>query len=938
MAPASPIPIVVVDLDRGRAAGIVAQLTERGHSARSVESFADDGVAIVLCAADQLASCGFEPHHTVFGFGTRDQARPQPGASLAGYLVHPLAAATVASIVDGATTIPADHTELLSLSLLGEDADTALDRVVAVVGELFACNCLIVGGDDDLGQLRTAHPLGDSEAGLLSHCEIAIAAGAPTYVSLDGRRCTHTLLAVALTSPGETRLGELCLVAVGERDFLTGDRAVLAILAARLATELSWVSAHNRLVLANQQLRETALVDSLMDIWTRAAFEQLATSEIAAAERRGENLALALLDIDGISDINDRYGHVAGDAVLAHFARTVRANLRVSDLVGRYGDDELAIILPGVDLGVASNVVAKLLDKVAGAPIWQHGVRIEFTATAGLAAIDVKDQTGANAFASARTALADARTRGVGSATAATTVPDDVAGDDGDNRALPAGHTLGGMYRILHELNRGAMGVVYRAEDMGLGRPVAIKVLRSDLARDLDLVACFRREAATLAALHHPHLVQVYAFGTEGDDVYFVMELVEGQSLADVLYSIETTGDHLHLEIVSQIVEEIADALEEMRGVGMIHRDVKPANILLDEKNDRVVLVDVGVAKRSEDRGVAAGTPGFAAPESFTDEQETSATDVYGLAATMYMALTGLTPFGGGGVVEIVELQMAGPPPLPSQLRDELTDAIDQVLLKALAPEQADRYDSAATFAMALASALRRVPTTVKPPERRTPPATLTQPSITLQGQRVMALRGNQPLTRGAVFRVAYKLFSHHLGAGQVRRLGEENPELAEVLRANLSPTCWRPLDHLIMAIEQAVADQNRRNDLARILGRAVMTVTFARFFGAEPSSLKPFALLKASESCWSRYHTWGRLEVSAVDDTSCIVVVHDSPGNPIVCSLVAGSLARIAELSGAKGVEVEERKCDGGECQFHLRWDAVARPPAADTELPGVS
>src|SRR4029079_1198973 len=130
-----------------------------------------------------------------------------------------------------------------------------------------------------------------------------------------------------------------------------------------------------------------------------------------------------------------------------------------------------------------------------------------------------------------------------------------------DSASLSAGTIVGGTYRVVHELSRGAMGVVYRGEDLGLGRPVAIKVLRSDLASDRDLVSRFRAEAGLLASLHHPNLVQVYALGEHAGEVYFVMELVEGQPVSEVLRATIDRGEYFPVDAIAQIALEIGDAL-----------------------------------------------------------------------------------------------------------------------------------------------------------------------------------------------------------------------------------------------------------------------------------------------------------------------------------------------------------------------------------------
>src|SRR6185295_2758030 len=138
---------------------------------------------------------------------------------------------------------------------------------------------------------------------------------------------------------------------------------------------------------------------------------------------------------------------------------------------------------------------------------------------------------------------------------------------------------------------------------------------------------------------------------------------------------------------------------DAMHEVGVIHRDVKPANILLDRERDRAVLVDVGVAVRAGDARDAAGTPGFAAPESFLETTDAPTTDVYGLAATVYCMLTGRPPFGSGPAPQIVQRQLHDRLVPPSQRRSTLSDAVDEVLAKALHPTAKKRWASASTFA-----------------------------------------------------------------------------------------------------------------------------------------------------------------------------------------------------------------------------------------------
>jgi hypothetical protein len=375
-------------------------------------------------------------------------------------------------------------------------------------------------------------------------------------------------------------------------------------------------------------------------------------------------------------------------------------------------------------------------------------------------------------------------------------------------------------------------------------------------------------------------------------------------------------------------VLEIADAIDAMHAVHLIHRDVKPANILLDRVRDRAVLVDVGVAKRREERGDAAGTPGFAAPESFTEEAETPATDVYGLAATAYMMLTGRAPFGSGEVMQVLERQISRPPLKPSELRPELNEAIDGVLLKALAPGQKDRYGSAAAFAIAVRSALRRVAqdrAATPAPVIPTAPATAGG-GLTLERPRTPAATRT---VRGVFFRVAARVLGHHLGAAWLSQAAARDPEVAEVLRADVPALGWQPIERLVGLLSLLDGDPAAAK-LARAIGRGTASATFTRFFGANPRSLSPGALLTAAGTYWPRYHGWGSIEVIA-GDGSCTVEVHGDPGHPLVCQMIAGTLGRIAELAGGQRVTTQHPDCvceGAAVCRHHVRWQRAGQSP----------
>jgi diguanylate cyclase (GGDEF)-like protein len=607
--------------------------------------------------------------------------------------------------------------ELVKLSLLAGDLDGALSTLAKRVALLFrVAECIVVGQVGDKQHLGVSRgPVeGESEAFLWAHCRSALEAGSSILASgeLGG---TASYLAVPFTNQvGGQQLGFLLLSDDRPRIFPLEVVDMLRALGQRIYTELSWRSVHERISADRDRLRESSMLDPMLQgVWTRVALEQALPGEVSACQRRGEPMTVAIMDLRGLRQLNERYGHVTGDDALRHIARIVRGTLRTQDLVARFAGDAISLVMAGTSVEGARLVIERLHEGISTTPLTVGETEINLGVVTGISGLG-EDDTGEGALLRASAAMKLAKRRGQ-SILVAEEVVEDLAGmSSAPTEGLETGATLGGMYQILHEISRGAMGVVYRAEDLGLGRPVALKTLRPDLARDRNFVDRFRTEAATLASLRHENLVQVYAFGSDDDNVYFVMELVEGEPMEDRVEMARHEGRLIPMDLVEKVITQIAAALETMHQAGILHRDVKPANILLDRARARAVLVDVGIAKRRTSEADPAGTPGFTAPESFTGAAESTAADVYGLAATAYTLLSTAAPFGGGTVDEILKRQVASAPISCARIRPRLPMAVDAVLLRALDPTPSIRPQSAMEFALALAGALARCPPDVR--------------------------------------------------------------------------------------------------------------------------------------------------------------------------------------------------------------------------------
>lgn len=283
-------------------------------------------------------------------------------------------------------------------------------------------------------------------------------------------------------------------------------------------------------------------------------------------------------------------------------------------------------------------------------------------------------------------------------------------------------------YHLETLLGQGGMARVYRGLDVRLKREVAIKVIDKPFRADPDYTRRFEQEAQALAQLEHPHIVRLYHYGEARGLLYMVMQYVEGLRLDQLLATYRQKGQFIEPERASRIIREIGAALDYAHHRGVIHRDVKPANIILNQQG-QAILVDFGLALLTEvgTRGEALGTPHYMAPEQVRSSANVvPQSDLYALGVILYEMFTGRVPFEADDAVDVAILHLSEPPPSPRQFRPDLHPVVEAVMLKALAKEPGERYPSGLALANALDQALKRA----APVDSVLPPPTLSHLSI----------------------------------------------------------------------------------------------------------------------------------------------------------------------------------------------------------------
>ncbi|MEW5987377.1 MAG: protein kinase [Chloroflexota bacterium] len=271
------------------------------------------------------------------------------------------------------------------------------------------------------------------------------------------------------------------------------------------------------------------------------------------------------------------------------------------------------------------------------------------------------------------------------------------------------GRTVG-RYKIVERLGRGGMAEVFKAYQAALDRYVAIKVMHPFLSADPDFLSRFQREAKAMAALNHPNIVSVYDFDVQDNNYYIVMEFIGGGTLKDRLAALAERGERMSLAEAVRLILEIADALAYAHARGMVHRDIKPGNIMLTEEG-KAELTDFGIARILSGpsytmTGATMGTPAYMSPEQGLGRPSDERSDIYALGVLFFQLVTGRLPFDADTPVALMLKHVHEPVPTPTQLNPQLPAAVQTIVLRAMAKEPAARYQTAHEMARAIREGL----------------------------------------------------------------------------------------------------------------------------------------------------------------------------------------------------------------------------------------
>src|SRR5205809_4073455 len=311
------------------------------------------------------------------------------------------------------------------------------------------------------------------------------------------------------------------------------------------------------------------------------------------------------------------------------------------------------------------------------------------------------------------------------------------------------GTVFDGRYRIERKLGTGGMADVYLAEDQELGRRVAIKILNDRHAADDQFVERFRREAKNAAGLSHPNIVSIYDRGEAEGTYYIAMEYLDGRSLKELIVQRGPAPITVSVEYARQILS----ALRFAHRHGIVHRDIKPHNVLVDA-DGRVKVTDFGIARagasQMTEAGSIVGTAQYLSHEQAKGAPGDQTSDLYSVGVVLYVLLTGVVPFTGDTPVEIAMKHLSTVPDAPSTRRSDIPRDVDMIVLRALAKDPAERYQSADEMDADLRRVSRGV--AISPATEEAATAIISRPVVTLPATAVTQLRQNIPYAPPAAY------------------------------------------------------------------------------------------------------------------------------------------------------------------------------------------
>jgi serine/threonine protein kinase len=302
-----------------------------------------------------------------------------------------------------------------------------------------------------------------------------------------------------------------------------------------------------------------------------------------------------------------------------------------------------------------------------------------------------------------------------------------------------------GNYHLIEKLGEGGMGEVWKAEDRKLLRHVAIKILPTQLARDAEWKERFLREARTVAQLNHPNIATIYGIGEQGDTLFIAMELIQGDPLSGMI----ARGPMLPADAV-RVAAHVADGLHEAHEKGIIHRDIKPDNILVSQRV--VKILDFGIAKQIggtadpglTQGGMVMGTPHYMSPEQALGRNVDARTDIFSLGTVLYEMLSGTKPFTGDAATQVLlQIVMHEPRDL-SLAASGITPALVQIVRRCMSKQAADRYPTCAELRAALEGSLKEDPRRVQASQV---PTLASHPAPPARGRRAL-VADDDPATR----------------------------------------------------------------------------------------------------------------------------------------------------------------------------------------------